>query len=274
MDKRSILLKLHYLSLEIHQIHGIIDKLNPYKRWTEPVLKSCLGVYYNRYRSLDLQRLNDELKCKQVGILTIYDACYPETLKNIYRPPLVLFYRGDLNLLQERRMAVIGSREHTAYGKYACEYFVSKLVEHDYVIVSGLARGIDGIAHQVAINENGKTIAILGSGFDHIYPAEHIELAQRIARDHLLLSEYPPHERPHKTHFPFRNRIVSGISEGVVVIEAAKRSGTLITSDYALDQGKDVFAVPGPIFSQKSQGTNELIQQGAKLIQTIEDILE
>lgn len=274
MDRRIVLLKLHYLGLEIHQIHQIYHKLKTHSHWSISTLKNCLGPSYKTYLKLDENNILRDLKRYKIGFLTINDVIYPDILRHIYMPPLVLFYKGNVELLKSQTMAVIGSRIHTSYGERACNYFVKELVKHGYVIVSGLARGIDGISHRAAIRNSGKTIAVLGSGLLRIYPPEHKKLADVIARNHLLLSEYPPFEPPQKTHFPFRNRIVSGLSEGIVVIEAAKRSGTLITCDFALDQGKDVYAVPGPIFSKKSQGTNELIQQGAKLIQGIEDILE
>lgn len=268
-----VLLKLHYLALEVHEIQRIFRHLNNHPTWSKAQVIQALGPLYERYRALKDEEMVRELRRNQVDYLTIYDSHYPEALRTLYRPPLVLFYQGDIQLLKERKMAVVGSRTPTHYGEQACIYFVRELVRKGVCIVSGLARGIDGLAHREAIRSGGKTIAVLGSGILNIYPKAHQELAGTIAEKHLLISEYPPFEPPRKTHFPFRNRIVSGLSEGVLVIEAAKRSGTLITCDFALEQGKDVYAVPGSIFSEKSRGTNELIQQGAKLVQTIEDIL-
>jgi DNA processing protein len=216
---------------------------------------------YKNYQQMNIQ------------IITIFDHEYPKLLKHIYNPPLVLYCKGNIQLLQNQSLAVVGTRNPSTYGIQATKKFVSELVEANYSIVSGLARGIDYIAHKTCMEQNGQTIAILGSGFSQIYPREHKNIAKKMAESHLLLSEYPPNTKPQKRYFPERNRIISGVSIGTLVIEAREKSGSLITADLALNEGREVFAVPGSIFSEPSKGTNNLIQQGAKLIQSVSDIL-
>lgn len=207
--------------------------------------------------------------------LTFHDPTYPFLLKHIYDPPFVLYTQGLQHILTNKRtVAVVGTRKPTGAGVKSAAYFVRALAEDGWTIVSGLARGIDMLAHQQAIRANGRTIAVLASGFHFPYPQESKSLFQYMAKSQLLVSEYPPWVRPRKWHFPIRNRIVSGLSQAVVVIEAKKKSGSLITADQALEQGRDVFAVPGSIFSAESEGTNRLIQQGAKLIVTKDDLLQ
>jgi DNA processing protein len=271
---KDLLLKLHYLKLEVHTIYQIILKLDQFQDVDDLALKKVLESHYERYRQLNILQIKEELLKHKISYQTILCEDYPKRLLPIFMPPLVLFYKGDYRLAESETIAVIGTRDYSPYGEEACDYFVKGLVEQHMTIVSGLAKGIDRIAHEKAIVYGGRTIAVLGSGLLAIYPKENKALADKIANDHLLISEYPPYEPPSKTHFPFRNRIVSGLSDGVVVIEAAKKSGTLITCDFALDQGKDIYVVPGNIFAKNSEGTNNLIKQGAKLINTIEDILE
>lgn len=229
-------------------------------------------------RNLDKIQIDDQLQSYEnhdIKIITIIDKEYPSILKHIYEPPWVLYMKGKTDLLYSRRMmAVVGSRQPTNYGILCTNYFVSELTKKGFTIVSGLAKGIDSQAHVSAIQSNGRTIAVLGSGFSHIYPKEHKALAERIAKSHLLVTEYPPFTPPKKGHFPARNRIISGLSQAVLVIEAKKRSGSLITAQLALNEGREVFSVPGPIFEENSKGTNQLIQDGAKLVYSINDILE
>ncbi|HEY8364197.1 MAG TPA: DNA-processing protein DprA [Haloplasmataceae bacterium] len=265
---RDFLLKLHYLGYEINEIYQVV---RIYQKSHNMAL--ALGSKYSQYLALNSECIKEELSKYNIRYLTIFDAFYPEKLLNIYMPPLVLFYQGDLTLLDNRVMAVIGSRANTTYGEKVTRYIVPQLVEHKFVIASGLAYGIDTIAHKSCLDSFGKTIAVLGSGIKEIYPKEHLSLAQEIGKNHLLISEYPPFEKPKKTHFPFRNRIVSGISNSILVIEAKAQSGTLITCDYALDQGKDIFVIPNQIFAEESAGTNNLIKQGAYLVSDVSDIL-
>ncbi|WP_071395350.1 DNA-processing protein DprA [Bacillus tuaregi] len=212
----------------------------------------------------------------QINILTIFDDEYPMLLKETYKPPWVLYVKGDIDLLnsKRKRLAVVGSRQATAFGKKSIELLFPELIKQDTVIVSGLAAGIDAEAHQTAIRLGGKTIGVIAGGFEYIYPKQNERLAQEMMQTHLVISEYPPHTPPQKWHFPMRNRIIAGISQGTLVVEAKKRSGSLITADYALQEGRDVFAIPGHILTPYSFGTNHLIQQGAKLVITAQDILE
>lgn len=211
----------------------------------------------------------------KVKLLKLKDSSYPWLLKQIFDPPKVLYCLGNQDLLTKKLIAVVGSRKMTDYGKWACQKLTSELCEKEFVIVSGLARGIDTSAHRAAINTRGLTIAVLGSGFDHIYPPENKEFAREIVeKGGLLISEYPPDQGVLPANFPKRNRIISGLSLAVVVIEAAIASGSLITARLAAEQGREVFALPGPINSEQSKGTAMLIQNGAKLVVEIEDILE
>lgn len=228
---------------------------------------------YHDLHQLPVNDLLSAYRKQNIFVVTILDKEYPFLLKNIYSPPPVLYCKGDIRLLNKKSIAVVGTRFPTTYGRNAVTEIVNGLVEHDFVIVSGLARGIDGEAHIQTIKKKGKTIAVLGGGFSRIYPSEHKHLAEMIASHHLLLSEHPPHVKPHKSFFPARNWIISGLSLGTVVVEAKEKSGSLITAQFALNEGREVFAVPGSIFSSTSKGTHLLIQDGAKLIMGIDDIL-
>jgi len=200
---------------------------------------------------------------------------YPEKLKGIYAAPAKLYLLGDETILNKPSIAIIGCRQASDYGKKVAFHFAYELAKQGIVIISGLARGIDTCGHLGAVKANGQTISVLGSGFGHIYPAENKPLCKEIIqKGGAIVTEYEPNKRPEKMHFPARNRLISGLSNGVLVVEAKEKSGTLITVDYALEQGKDVFIIPGNITSNNSYGTNELIKQGAKLVTKIEDILE
>lgn len=201
---------------------------------------------------------------KEIHIIPIWTEYYPTKLLELYDPPIILFAKGDKSLLKNRQMvACIGSRNASDYSMKALKLILPPLVEQDFVIVSGLAKGADTLAHQATILYSGKTIAVLGHGLHLVYPKENIELAKCIASDHLLLTEFTLFEDPKKYRFPMRNRIISGLSNALIVTEAAEKSGTLITTEHALEHGKDVFVVPGPITSTLSQGTNRLIKEGA-----------
>lgn len=229
----------------------------------------------NNYFRLKHVNLLEIYKSKKIQIIEYTNEFYPKSLLHISDPPLILYGKGDISLLKnKRKIAIIGSRKATDYTKIALDYLVPPLVKHQYVIVSGLAKGADSFAHEAAIKYGGKTIAVLGHGLFHIYPKENKKLADEIAKHHLLLSEYPPYVGVKKWHFPQRNRIISGLSKGVVITESTLKSGTLITAEYALEQGKDVFVVPGPIHSKLSNGTNYLLQEGAIPITDGYQILE
>jgi DNA processing protein len=211
------------------------------------------------------------VKKKKYITLTPLEKKYPYRLQFIPNPPPNLWIKGDnLDLFNQPTLAVVGSRKPSKYGQKVTQKIVSQLVKRGFVIVSGMARGIDSIAHRSTLKNKGQTIAVLGSGLNVIYPPENKKLFNQIQ---LVVSEFPPSTKPKGNNFLSRNRIISGLSDGVVVIEAARRSGTLNTARHAAEQGKEVFAVPGPITLPTSEGTAWLIKQGAKLIYDIEDIL-
>lgn len=207
-------------------------------------------------------------------IISINDAEYPAGLKNIFDPPREIFVRGNILAEDDNAVAIVGTRTPTHYGLKQCEKLSYDLAIRGITIVSGMARGIDSAAHRGAIKAGGRTIAVLGSGFNYIYPPENKRLSEEIANSSAVISEFPPDTRPYKNNFPKRNRIISGMSKGVLVIEAAVRSGSLITANFALEEGREVFALPGRVDSEKSVGTNQLIKEGAKLVESFEDILE
>lgn len=213
---------------------------------------------------------------EEIKIVTILDPDYPSALKNIYDPPPIIFYKGDLSCLGGATLAVIGSRKITEYGYRVCEALVSDLCKK-FIIVSGLAYGVDGLSHEITVKNFGKTIGVLGSGLDEasIYPKSNINLANKILEcGGLLLSEVPPGVGPQKFHFPMRNRIIAGISQGILIVEGGRKSGTLITARLGLDSGVDIFAVPGSIFSPSSEGVNFLIKCGAHPVVEAKDIFE
>ncbi|MDO9333766.1 MAG: DNA-processing protein DprA [Dehalococcoidales bacterium] len=221
--------------------------------------------------------LDDEMeKLKRYGVqlLTWHDDDYPARLKEIYDYPPLLYIRGSLTAADEWCLAVVGTRRATAYGRQVTEEIVADLARNNITIISGLARGIDSVSHQAALDAGGRTIAVLACGLDIIYPAENLNLARRIIENGALISEYPLGTKPKPDHFPRRNRILSGMSLGVLVTEAGEGSGALITANLALEQNRDVLAVPGSILSPSSRGVNNLIQEGAKLVQNCQDILE
>jgi len=229
-------------------------------------------------RSLDAPRVGEEeerrARDRGIAILTLDDQEYPERLRLIPDPPRVLYRLGELLPQDGAGIAVVGARAATAYGRTVAERLGRELAGAGLTVVSGLARGIDACAHRGALAEGGRTVAVLGTGLDRVYPPEHARLAAEVAARGALLSEFPLGSEPEPWHFPLRNRAISGLSRGVVVVEAAVRSGALGTADMALEQGREVFAVPGPITSPTSAGTNRLIRQGAGLIEGARDVLE
>lgn len=243
-------------------------------------LKSVQGVgdrAAGNIRSFtDWRRVDRELDLaakKKVSILTAKDALYPRHLLNIYDPPAVLYVRGTLRR-DDIPIAVVGSRRASTYGKYTTERLSRELAFHGITVVSGLARGIDAAAHRGSLSARGRSIAVLGSGIDVIYPPENRELYERLSGQGAVISEFPFETPPSAPNFPARNRVISGMSLGVVVVEAGDKSGSLITARLALEQGREVFAVPGSIDATGSRGTHKLIRQGAKLIEGVQDILE
>ena len=210
-----------------------------------------------------------------IEIFSINDPKYPMNLKEIYDPPLSLYIKGNKNILNNFNLAIIGCRDATEYGKKVAQNFSYRLSREGINIVSGLARGIDSMAHLGTIYAKGKTIAVLGNGIDIVYPKENLYLAEKIIEnDGAIITEYPIGTKPDKMNFVARNRIISGLSRGVIIVEAKQKSGTLLTVDFALEQGRDIFVVPGNIDSVNSFGTNELIKQGGKVVTDYIDVLE
>ncbi len=223
---------------------------------------------------LDPARELDRIYKLGYSLLTIKDRNYPARLREIDLPPPILYLHGDLEETDRLATAIVGTRRATQYGKSVAREIAYVLAGCGVTIVSGLARGIDGIAHQAALDAGGRTIAVLGSGLDRVYPSEHRGLAEKIAEQGSVISDYALGTKPEGRNFPPRNRIISGLSLAVIVIEAGESSGALITADFSADQGRDVFAVPGDIYKPSSIGTNRLIQAGAHPLVKPEEVLE
>jgi DNA processing protein len=222
----------------------------------------------------ELERELELIDKYEVQVLSIQDEGYPFNLKFTFDPPCLLYIKGTLIPEDNVSVAIVGSRRATAYGRTVAEKLGGELAKKGITVVSGLARGIDTCAHRGTLAGGGRTIAVLGSGLGVIYPPENKNLAEEITRQGAVISEFPIMSSPEKGHFPRRNRLISGLTLGTIVVEAAEESGALITAGYALEQGREVFAVPGNIWSKYSQGTHKLIRQGAKLTARVEDILE
>jgi DNA processing protein len=224
--------------------------------------------------SVSLEQVWERINAQGITVLTWDDAGYPQRLKEIEQPPPVLYLRGALTADDDWAVAVVGTRRLTAYGRQVAEQVAGFLAQNGITVVSGLARGIDAVAHQAALNAGGRTLAVLGSGVDRIYPPEHRRLAEQIIAHGGLVGDYAPGTAPDATNFPPRNRIISGLSRAVVVVEAGETSGALITASFAAQQGREVFAVPGNILAAQSKGTNLLIQQGAQPLLDFNALLE
>jgi DNA processing protein len=216
----------------------------------------------------------EELEAQDVTLLTWLDEGYPRRLKEIDQPPPVLYVRGELTTKDEWAVAIVGTRKFTHYGQQAAEEVAAFLARNGVTVVSGLARGVDSIAHQAALDAGGRTMAVLGCGVDQIYPPENRKLAEAMMENGAILSDYPIGTPPEGVNFPPRNRIISGLSIASVIVEAGDKSGALITAQFALEQGRDVFAVPGSIFSPASKGPNRLIREGAHPLLSPEDLMQ
>lgn len=245
---------------EILKVDGMSDKI------VQNMQKAKDAKLLEKYEKYILK--ND------IKIINISDDNYPAKLKNIYAPPITIFAKGDISLLSSKAIAIVGSREPSKYGIYVAEKFSKELSKEGIAIVSGLAKGIDTFAHVGALSSFGKTIAVLGSGIDVVYPKENAKYYREISEKGLIISEYIVGTAPESKNFPQRNRIISGLSDGVLVVEARKNSGTMITTDFALEQGKELYVIPGNITSNLSVGTNNLIKEGAKLVTDVCEILE
>lgn len=226
-----------------------------------------------KFKDFNIDSYKEKLKALDINVLYLDSEEYPDLLRQIYDPPIVLFYKGDIGLLKKDMFAVVGAREISDYGRLVTKKLVSELCGY-FVIVSGMARGIDTVAHKEVLGCGGKTVAVVGTGLDRVYPSENNDMYKEIVESGLVISEYPLGSEPLAYHFPQRNRIISGLSKGVLVCEAGDKSGAVITAKQALEQNRDVFAVPGSIFSKQSIGTNDLIQEGAKLVASVDDIIK
>jgi DNA processing protein len=229
-------------------------------------------------RTFDISEIEQDLKWEQEEnhhLLTWEDPDYPELLKEIYDPPIVLYAKGKLDSLKQKTIAIIGTRKPSITGRETARKFAYDLAKlGQLTIVSGLATGIDANAHWGCIEGLGRTIAVMGTGIDKIYPSQHLQLAEKITENGLLLSEFPLKKAANAGHFPRRNRIISGLSLSILVVEAAKKSGSLITARFALEQNRDVLAIPSSILNPQARGCHQLLQQGAKLVTSSEEILQ
>lgn len=236
------------------------------------VVSECKNpvLFMENYKNLDTKACREEFNKYQS--FSILDDIYPLALKQIYNPPVLLFYQGDLELLEKSKLAVVGTRNASKNGVQSVQKIIKEL-NNRFVIVSGLARGIDTAAHIASLKNGGQTIAVIGTGLDNIYPKENKDLQTYIGKHHLVLTEYEAGAQPLKYHFPERNRIIAGLVEGLVVCEAKMRSGSLITCERALEEGREVYAIPGSIMDGKSDGCHHLIQEGAKCITSGLDII-
>ncbi|WP_438317564.1 DNA-processing protein DprA [Sporosarcina sp. FA9] len=275
-DVEKRLLALHYVlpipMNRLENLYKIDPELVDYQNYSAEELVRILRITLPNAVKLKMKLQQsrttpyEELyKRHEITPIPFTNPLYPSHLLSLFDPPSVLYMKGDIRILTEKyKIAIIGSRKATVYSKQALELIVPPLVENDVVIVSGLAKGADTMAHKAAIAYGGKTIAVLGHGLFHMYPAENRQLAKEIAENQLLLTEYPPYVTPERWTFPNRNRIISGLSDAVIVTEAADRSGTMSTVEHALENGKEVYAVPGSITSELSGGPNKLIDEGAR----------
>jgi DNA processing protein len=262
-----LLNKYHSLSniwnLDIEELHNC-------NCLEEKIIKELLNTEYRK----NLKRYLEYMEKYGISMVTCYDSDYPEKLKNITNRPIVLFYKGDISIVDEYSIAIVGSRNCSDYGRKCADFISNEIAIRKICIVSGLAIGIDSIGHIAALNNKSNTIAIIGNGLDNIYPSKNKKLAESIIKNGgLIISEFAVGTKPFKQNFPRRNRIISGLSDSVIVIEGSKKSGSLITAGYAIEQGKEVFVVPGSIFSPNSEGTNELIKDGANLLTSTDDVI-
>ncbi|WP_418789020.1 DNA-processing protein DprA [Paenibacillus lutimineralis] len=284
VDKNEVLIALHEVNgLGWRRIEEIVKRdagwVQAYQfsasDWMERGLEAELALWMTQQFTLNwIEERLERMARKRIRPVTIYHEKYPLLMKETVRPPWVLYTIGDMKLLSALSVAIVGTRIPTAYGRKVAAGLTKGLCDRGITVVSGMARGIDGVCHEAALNCGGRTIAVLGTAIDIAYPPEHNSLYRRIAESGLIISEYPIGMKGHPGMFPQRNRIIAGISRGTVVVEADARSGSLITADAALEEDRDVFAVPGPITSPKSRGTLELLKQGAKMVTDVNDILE
>ncbi|HOK56170.1 MAG TPA: DNA-processing protein DprA [bacterium] len=263
--------KLKKLLEELKRVEEIF-KLNT-KKLIELGLSKNIAEKIERWEELPLEEEIKYIENEGINIITIDDKNYPSLLKEIYDPPFLIYFKGKLDL-NAPSISIVGTRNPSVYGLKMAEKFAFELASYGFIIVSGLARGIDTSAHIGAIRANGKTVGVMGSGFKNFYPPENKKLEKDMIKNGAIITEFPSYTLPEKYNFPKRNRIISGLSKGLIVIEAGPKSGALITANFALEQGKDVFALPGRVDTLYSKGTNKLLKEGAILIEDVKDILE
>lgn len=278
------LVALHHISgVGWHTIHKIKETCGSLDQLPEQL--SAHGHNLNNLRlpwkavlkelkSVEIQQKVSELKQSAIRVVTVFDEQYPELLREIAQPPWVLYVLGNVSLLNLPSLAIVGTRHPSHYGRTVARKLSSGIAKPGWVVVSGMAIGIDSEAHWGALEAEGSTVAVLGSGVDVVYPRQNRKLYDRIVQSGAVISEFPPGTQPLPGFFPQRNRIISGLSRGTIIVEAQEKSGSLITADTSMEQNRDVFAIPGPITSPKSIGPNRLIQQGAKCVMTVSDVFE
>lgn len=238
--------------------------------------ENLIKIIKNTSKFNEAVKILDESNKNNIKIIKCIDKEYPNRLLHIYDYPILLYAKGDVQLLNsDKTISIVGSRECTEYGRKITKRISFLMASENYIVISGMAKGIDSCAHIGALEANGKTIVVLGCGIEYIYPKENEKLYHSIIKNSgLIISEFPLSTRPDKTYFPMRNRIIAGLADKVLVTEARQKSGSIITAELALEQGKDIYAIPGNITSKQSQGTNELIKDGAIVVTTLEDILD
>lgn len=283
MEKEDILLFLSYLNFDYNVKERLIeyfsDDLTEIFKISENALqdlklltKKSFEKFIHVRKKFDTNIYKDYLENKKIKYVSILDENYPKNLKEIEYAPKILYYRGNFDHLDEFSIAIVGSRKCSNYGAWIAEKFAKELSNLNLTIVSGMAIGIDSISHKEALKNNKRTIAVLGSGVDEIYPRTNLKLYNEIIKNGVVLSEFPPGTKPLSFNFPIRNRIITGLSKALLVIEAKEKSGTLISARYANEQSKEIFAIPGNLNSIYSKGTNKLIKDGALIATDIEDI--
>lgn len=283
-SKSDVLVWLNHLGISNKAISSLNDRLtdvrdilkidSKYLYKIEGMTSKIINKIVANRKKDQIEAILSRLKENDIDTITIFNEDYPKSLYNVFEKPMVLYKKGDLIEEDELAIGIVGSRKATDYGKWACEKFSRDLSQMGVTIVSGLALGIDSVAHRAALDEGGRSIAILGNGLNYTYPKRNKKLYEEMPRNGAILSEFPLDMPPLAHNFPQRNRIISGLSLAIIVIEAEERSGSLITAHNALDQGKDIFALPGNINSIFSKGTNKLIKDGARPLLEIDDIIE
>ena len=271
------LYKLKVAGLSNLQVFNIVNYWEMNGEWPSLELMAKIAgcrnqtLFMERYIRIDDKVLREEFK--EFDSISIMDPEYPEELLWMHNPPVLLFYSGNIDLLKHPKIAVVGSRSCSRTGIQSVEKIINEL-NNELIVVSGLAKGIDAAAHYAAIRNGGKTIGVIGTGLDVFYPRSNKQLQKYMSGSHLVLTEYGPGQSPQKHHFPERNRIIAGLSRAVIVAEARMRSGSLITCERAMEEGRDVFAIPGSILDGRSDGCHHLIQEGAKLVTSGKDVLD